>query len=138
MTTITKIRTRVAAAAGGAAIAAAALMAAGTGAASAAPVDSAIPAGAYTAKIAAPSLTGISGPVVGELPASVSGTGVLTIAGQSGKLQPFHGGRLAADGARAVIAGVPVVVWTLPGDDAEGVYVVDVAGAANSGNLVRR
>lgn len=132
MTTKT-IRTRVAAA-GGAAIAAAALMAAGTGAASAAPADSAIPeAGAYTVKIAAPVplFPTIVAPI-GELPASVSEDGVLTVAGHSGVLTPVSG-----DGARTVIAGVPVTVWPLPDDVAEGTAVLDIGGAANVGSLTR-
>ena len=71
---------------------------------------------------------------VGALPASIHGD-TLTIAGQSGKLTPFHGGRLDADGERAVIAGVPVVVWSPePGDS---VLDVDIDGVANAANLRR-
>ncbi|UZF54060.1 hypothetical protein LH935_14940 [Gordonia polyisoprenivorans] len=70
---------------------------------------------------------------VGAAPASIHGD-VLTIAGQSGQLHPFHGGRLDS-GERAVIAGVPVVVWDAePGDS---VLAVDIAGIPNAANLRR-
>ena len=88
-----------------------------------------------------PASTGVLGMLgvpVGALPASIHGD-TLTIAGQSGKLTPFHGGRLDSDGERAVIAGVPVVIWDEgPGDQA-GPWMrsVDINGTPNSGTLRR-
>lgn len=128
----TKIKTAITATATATALAAAAgALVVGGGTASAA--VGGVEDGAYTATWNVRSAPWSFGPgyTVASGPASIH-NGLLTIAGQSGRLTA------TPDGARAVIAGVPVTVRTVPADyDDEGRevgvekghYYFDVAGA---------
>ncbi len=83
-----------------AAFAAAAAGAVALGAGTATAETAGVPDGSYTLVVGSP-IGGLTAPGIGQTPVTIK-DGVLTVAGQSGRLTP------TADGAKAVIAGQPV------------------------------
>ncbi|GAA3042997.1 hypothetical protein GCM10010528_23270 [Gordonia defluvii] len=108
----------------GTALAAAAAGAISLGAGTAAAETAGVPDGQYNLVVGSP-INGLTAPGIGQTPVTIK-DGVLTVAGQSGRLTP------TADGAKAVIAGQPV---RLTGFD--GQYGVEVLGST-WGQLHRR
>ena len=96
-------------------LAAAAAGAIALGAGTAAAETSGVPDGQYNLVVGSPA--GPLAPSIGQTPVTIK-DGVLTVAGQSGRLTP------TADGARTTIAGQPVELFGEDGD-----YGVEFAGS---------
>ena len=97
-------------------LAAAAAGAIALGAGTAAAETSGVPDGQYNLVVGSP-IGGLTAPGIGQTPVTIK-DGVLTVAGQSGRLTP------TADGAKTVIAGQPVELFGEDGD-----YGVEFAGS---------
>mgnify|MGYP000240467202 CR=1 FL=1 len=96
-------------------LAAAAAGAIALGAGSASAETTGVPDGPYTLVVGSPA--GPLAPAIGQVPVTIEG-GVLTVAGQSGKLTP------TSDGAKTVLAGQHVELFGEDGD-----YGVEFAGS---------
>lgn len=75
-----------------------------------------VPDGQYVLAVGSP-IGGLTAPGIGQTPVTIK-DGVLTVAGQSGRLTP------TADGARTTIAGQPIELFGEDGD-----YGVEFAGS---------